>query len=190
MPYHAIVIDPPWEYDSWPKAMSKGTPYWSERKDRRPISYKTMRLGEIMALPIADLAETDGAHVYLWTTNRYLRRAFDIFDVWGVKYSQTLVWAKTPMGYGPGGAWAQSTEYVLVGRIGSLKWNARVDTTWFNWPRQGDYHHSKKPEHFLDMVEQISPPPYVELFSRRHRLGWDVWGDESAEHGRSGRLIG
>jgi len=30
------------------------------------------------------------------------------------------------------------------------------------------------------VVEQVSPGPYVELFARRHRLGWDVWGNESA----------
>jgi N6-adenosine-specific RNA methylase IME4 len=44
--------------------------------------------------------------------------------------------------------------------------------------RKGD--HSTKPEAWLDYFEQVSPPPYVELFARRHRLGWDVWGNESA----------
>jgi N6-adenosine-specific RNA methylase IME4 len=29
------------------------------------------------------------------------------------------------------------------------------------------------------MVEQVSPGPYLEMFSRRARLGWDTWGDES-----------
>jgi N6-adenosine-specific RNA methylase IME4 len=38
--------------------------------------------------------------------------------------------------------------------------------------------HSAKPEAFIDMVEQVSPGPYVELFSRRQRFGWDyVWHD-------------
>lgn len=40
--------------------------------------------------------------------------------------------------------------------------------------------HSAKPEGAMDLIEQASPGPYVELFSRRHRLGWDVWGNESA----------
>jgi len=133
-----------------------------------------------MALPIQSLADSEGCHVYLWTTNKYLPRAFQVLDIWGVRYGQMLVWAKTPMGFGPGGAWAQSTEYCLVGRIGSLKYRRRFDSTWFNWPRGGPYSHSQKPEHFLDMVEMVSPGPYVELFARRHRLGWDVWGNESA----------
>jgi N6-adenosine-specific RNA methylase IME4 len=182
--YRTIVVDPPWPYESWPGQMGPNGVYVRtgelDKQYRKSMPYATMRLGQIMALPIADLAEPDGCHVYLWTTNKWLRRAFDVFDVWGVKYGQTLVWAKTPMGQGPGGTWAQSTEYVLVGRIGSLRSLRRLDTTWFNWPRLGPHHHSQKPEHFLDMVEQVSPPPYVELFARRHRLGWDVWGNESA----------
>ena len=39
--------------------------------------------------------------------------------------------------------------------------------------------HSRKPDVFLDLVEQVSPGPYVELFARRARFGWDYWGNES-----------
>lgn len=49
----------------------------------------------------------------------------------------------------------------------------RVETTWWEWPRGP---HSVKPPAFLDVVEQVSPGPYVELFARAPRLGWDSWG--------------
>lgn len=52
----------------------------------------------------------------------------------------------------------------------------RVDTRWWLWPRGK---HSEKPEAFLDIVEQVCPGPYLELFARRARFGWDYWGDES-----------
>lgn len=52
----------------------------------------------------------------------------------------------------------------------------RAPSSWFNWPRGA---HSAKPEAFLDHVEQVSPEPYLELFARRDRLGWDTWGNES-----------
>jgi N6-adenosine-specific RNA methylase IME4 len=52
----------------------------------------------------------------------------------------------------------------------------KSDTRWFQWPRGL---HSEKPEAFLDLVERMSPGPYVELFARRDRLGWDTWGNES-----------
>lgn len=49
----------------------------------------------------------------------------------------------------------------------------KIDTTWFGWPRTA---HSEKPPAFLDLVERVSPGPYVELFARAPRLGWDSWG--------------
>lgn len=52
----------------------------------------------------------------------------------------------------------------------------RTETSWFTWAR-GE--HSVKPEAFLDLVERVSPGPYLELFARRDRLGWDTWGNES-----------
>jgi N6-adenosine-specific RNA methylase IME4 len=54
-----------------------------------------------------------------------------------------------------------------------------VETRWFTWPRGV---HSAKPDAFLDLVEQVSPGPYLELFARRQRLGWDTWGNEALEH--------
>lgn len=153
---------------------------WIDNKRRKHLDYQSMTVAEIAALPVEALADPDGCHLYLWTTNRYLPLAFGVLAEWGFRYSQLLTWAKTPMGLGPGGTFAQNAEYCLFGRRGSLKHFRRQDSVWFNWPRSGPGNHSRKPEHFLDMVEQVSPGPYVELFARRHRLGWDVWGNESA----------
>lgn len=50
---------------------------------------------------------------------------------------------------------------------------ARIDTNWWQWKRGA---HSSKPPAFLDVVEQVSPGPYAELFARAPRLGWDSWG--------------
>jgi N6-adenosine-specific RNA methylase IME4 len=33
-----------------------------------------------------------------------------------------------------------------------------------------------KPAAFYDVVEKVSPGPYVELFCRSPRMGWDAWG--------------
>jgi N6-adenosine-specific RNA methylase IME4 len=49
-------------------------------------------------------------------------------------------------------------------------------SSWHRWPRRA---HSEKPEEFYAMVEQVSPGPYLDMFARRPRLGWDVWGDEA-----------
>jgi N6-adenosine-specific RNA methylase IME4 len=48
-----------------------------------------------------------------------------------------------------------------------------ANSTWWKWKRGP---HSAKPPAFLDLVEQVSPEPRVELFARDQRLGWDSWG--------------
>ena len=55
--------------------------------------------------------------------------------------------------------------------------------TWYVASRQG---HSRKPDLFQDLVEQMSPGPYLEIFARRQRLGWDTWGNEALEHVKLG----
>jgi len=185
--YATIVADPPWEYGTWPdestsplaatRSFRVAQP--GQRAKRRPLAYPSMSIREIAALPVGSLAQPD-AHLYLWTTNRYLRDSFDLIEAWGFRFGQIIVWAKTPRGIGPGGAFAQSTEYVVAARRGSLANLSRVDSTWFQWPRSNT--HSRKPDAFLDLVEQVSPGPYLEMFARRQRLGWDTWGNEALNH--------
>jgi N6-adenosine-specific RNA methylase IME4 len=143
-----------------------------------------MTLTEIGALPVAELAEPD-AHLYLWTTSRFLEDAYGVVRAWGFRPAQLLTWCKPPMGIGFGGAFVNTTEFVLFARRGSLKALAREDSTWWNWSRPyegGHIAHSAKPEAFLDMVERVSPSPRLELFARRNRLGWDTYGNEALEH--------
>lgn len=170
MKYHTIVVDPPWE-------VLRG-PLWAANGISRPLDYPTMTVAEIAALPVDHFADST-AHLYLWTINKYLRQTYDIAGAWGFKPSTLLTWCKKPNGLGLGGTYSLTTEHVLFCRRGVLPAKIRLDTTWFQWPRGP---HSAKPEAFLDMVEQVSPGPYLELFARRNRLGWDTWGNECLEH--------
>jgi len=175
--YRTIVADPPWPVTGLPVSR---TPAGVSNDGRIiPVPYPTMTLEEIKALPVRELAASS-AHLYLWTTNGFLREAFDVADAWGFRYSQTLVWCKKPIGSMIGGTWRMSTEFVLACRRGSLASTGRQNANWFQLPRSTT--HSRKPEAFLDMVEQVSPGPYLELFARRQRLGWDTWGNQSLEH--------
>lgn len=54
-----------------------------------------------------------------------------------------------------------------------------ADGTWYPAQR---HDHSEKPELFLDLVERMSPGPYLELFARQQRLGWSSWGNEAMNH--------
>lgn len=174
--YLTIVADPPWPYpEGWPAWASRST-------ERSSLPYPSMTVEAISALPVARHIAREG-HVFLWTTNRYLDAAFDVLRAWDCTPKQTLVWCKPPQGKGPGGMFATTTEFVVIGqRIrpntnahGKRTMGERVDTSWFAWPRG---RHSEKPAAFMDMVERVAPGPYLELFARRRRLGWDAWGDE------------
>ncbi len=182
--YRTICADPPWEQpDSGRRTRSTAgnwTGKWLGYESKVP--YDRMTLDAIRALPVRALAEDD-AHLYLWTTNRFLRDAYEVVEAWGFKPSTLLTWCKAPMGIGLGGAYTITTEFVIFARRGSLKPLRRLDTTWWRFKRpygeNGGPAHSRKPDGFLDVVEQVSPGPYVELFARRARFGWDYWGDES-----------
>ena len=184
--YRTIVADPPWEYDGF--ASSPDNPFPGQRLEgtstapivATPLPYPSLTVEEIMALPVRDLADS-AALVFLWATNRYLPHAFDVLMAWGFKYRQTLVWHKTGTPSPFGGTVAPNTvEFVLVGRRGGgALIGTRLRSSVFAAPR-GD--HSVKPDAFLDLVEQVAPPPRLELFARRQRLGWDTWGNEALEH--------
>lgn len=195
--YATIVIDPPWPMPETGKrspASTDGTRYelpngkkvdgeWWGRFTGKTVKlpYRTMDLDEIRALPVGDLA-ADDAHLYTWTTNRFLEETFGIVRDWGFRPAQVLVWAKPPMGVGFGGAFTVTAEFVIFARRGSLPHAARQDSSWWQWSRvyeNGHIAHSAKPEAFLDLVEAVSPGPRLEMFARRDRLGWDTWGDES-----------
>jgi N6-adenosine-specific RNA methylase IME4 len=135
-----------------------------------------MNVREIRALPVPDLA-TDDACLYLWTTNRYLPDAFRIAAAWDFDSAKALVWCKAPKAPFLGGAFGgASVEFCLYAKRPRHREIGRAGRQWFQWPR-GE--HSAKPEAFLDIVEQVSPGPYLEMFARRARFGWDYWGDQS-----------
>lgn len=174
--YKTIVIDPPWKYGAWGKGSKKC--YFAPFKGNRapiPMPYETMTVAEIMALPVSELMDQD-CEVYLWVTQKYLPDAFEILKAWGLIYCQTLVWCKMPMGKGQGGVYCPTTEFLILARKGKMPKFERIDSTWWQVKRQ--LKHSKKPEFFQDMIEKVTYEPRLEMFARRKRPGWDVWGNE------------
>lgn len=164
-PYSTIVADPPWALD-WHAGRGKG------RSGVDGLPYSTMTVDAIKGLPVGSLAGKS-AHLWLWTTWNFLWEAPDVAEAWGFTPSYMITWAKPSIGMG--GRFRHSCEYVLFCERGRQLpiTNRRNLGTWFSWPTT---HHSAKPDAFLDLVEDVSPGPYVELFCRRPRFGWDSWG--------------
>lgn len=165
--YKTIVIDPPWEVKRGPKYNSNGK--------SRDLAYPTMSIKEIKELPIKSLVDNEGCHLYLWTINKYISQSYELVKAWGFKPSTMLVWVKNPNGIGLGGTYSLSSEFCLFARRGVSKAKKRHPSNWWLWKRG---RHSQKPEEFQDMVEETSHYPYLELFARRKRENWDVWGNE------------
>lgn len=172
--YSTIVVDPPWQYASWNVPSHIATKRgFVIQKYQLPYSY--MKVHEIAALNIASLADAN-CELYLWTTQKYLPVSFEIIKLWGFKYCQTLIWCKNPRGTGQGGVYTPNSEFLILARKGKMPKVKRIDSTWWQVKRQK--RHSQKPEYFQDMIETVSNGPRLELFARRKRNGWDVWGNE------------
>jgi N6-adenosine-specific RNA methylase IME4 len=162
--YRTIVADPPWRADL--PGISKANP---------SKQYSLMSLEHICALPVASIAE-DQCHLWLWAVNIMMGQAHAVVRAWGFRPVTVLTWCKP--GPGVGRYLRNNTEHAILAYRGKAMYPDRVPlSTWYRWPRQP---HSQKPDAFYDLVETVSPEPRVELFARRHRLFWDVWGNESA----------
>ncbi len=161
--YKTIVCDPPWRFNS------------AATKADANKHYQTMAQADIEALPIADLGAPD-CHLWLWAVNAKMEEAYRAMRAWGFSPLTIVTWCKT--GPGVGHYLRNNTEHcILASRGHPLVPENKPLSTWYVWPKQP---HSQKPDAFYDIVEQVSLPPYVEVFARRHRFFWDVWGNESA----------
>ncbi len=187
--FKTIVADPPWQYRKAPVSESK-----SAHKNRwiETGHYETVPIREMAKLNVASIAAPD-AHLYLWVTNPRLYgdrgdlsfTPAHLMKAWGFEYRTTLTWHKLGSP-GMGKYYRVDTEHVLFGIRGSCPVPSSQRISNLFAARKGE--HSVKPDLFMDIVESVSPAPYLELFARRARLGWDCWGnqvDSTVELGRT-----
>ncbi len=161
--FQTIVIDPPWD--------------WGDEGDfnqfgRAKPEYHTMPLEEIKNLPVEKIAD-DNCHLYLWVTNRSLPKAFELVTAWKFRYITCLTWIKPSIGMG--NYFRGNTEQVIFAVKGSQPLKRHDVGTSFSAPRGKS--HSEKPAEFYKMVESCSYAPFIDIFGRKEREGWTVWGE-------------
>jgi len=160
--YEVIVIDPPWPY---------GTEY--NKETRRVASpYKELSIEELEKFK---LPASDNCILWLWTTHKFIKDAFELIDIWKFDYKLTFVWDKVKLGIG---SWLRcQAEFCLLGIKGKPQWNLSNERDILRIPRGK---HSEKPDEFYDMVEKLCPTKgeYADIFSRKKRPGWRSYGDE------------
>ena len=168
--YRTIVADPPWRIEMGPAICGAA----------KRLAYPTMTQQELLAMPIGLWAMHE-AHLYLWTTNAMLPHAYELATGWGFKPSTLITWIKRASAndnrLGLGRYYRITTEHVLFAVRGSLDVYRNDQPNFFFAPRRGA--HSEKPAAFYDMVQRMSPGPYLDVFARKQRFGWDTWGDEA-----------
>ena len=163
--FRCVVLDPPW-------------PMVKIERYERPmqgiaLDYPTMTLDAIAALPIRDLADMGGCHLYLWVTHRFLPDGLHLMLCWGFRYQCVMTWVK-PTGITPY-SWMYNTEHVLFGTTGSLPLQRMGLKLAFEAPTSV---HSAKPDIFYERVIEASLGPRLDMFARKNRIGFEVWGNE------------
>ena len=172
--FRCIVADPPWEYPEGFPSQTTVNGEW-QPVEIKPLPYPSMTVEEICALPVTKLADKD-CRLWLWTTNRYLPAAFRVMESWGFEYRQTLVWHKLDGNTG-GSVAPNSAEFLLVGVRGKPGCKKRMKSSVLGLAHQ---RHSQKPKEWQYLIEQVDDGPRLEMFARRKRPGWHVWGNELA----------
>jgi N6-adenosine-specific RNA methylase IME4 len=172
--YGVIYADPPWSFRAW---SFKGT-------GRSAIShYDCLDFPALAALPVAELA-ADNCALFLWTTDPFLPRALELIRAWGFEYKTVgFYWvklnaaAKHDADYFVGmGYWTRANpELCLLATRGKPPRQAKNVRRLVVERRR---EHSRKPDCVRERIERLVPGPYVELFARETKEGWDCWGNQ------------
>jgi N6-adenosine-specific RNA methylase IME4 len=185
MKFQVIVADPPWSFSDSLKMddVARGA----------KSNYNTMRLPDIVALPINKLISPKGSVLALWVPSSMLQDGLDTMKAWGFTHKQTYVWVKTKkepitsmyqdlndsLGFGMGRLFRQCHEICLVGISSTEIYKKLNNKSQRSVSLATNLKHSSKPEFLQDSLERMFPrTKKLELFARRNRKGWICLGNE------------
>jgi N6-adenosine-specific RNA methylase IME4 len=165
MKHKTIYIDPPWNLSGGGK-IKRGA-------DKH---YPLMKTEDIFAMKPYIEEISDGlCHMYMWVTNNFLETGLEIMKHWGFKYITNIVWAKNSIGTGQ--YFRGQHEILLFGRKGNpLPFKHKKNIPSIVFSDKG--RHSEKPKQFYTLIEKVSYAPYIEIFARNKRDGWESWGND------------
>ena len=168
--YSVIYADPPWKYkNTSPPCLPSKSPNTCLVE----YYYPTMTIQEIKELQVQELCEKNCV-LFLWATTPAIQEGLEVVKAWGFNYKTMITWEKTNndcMGY-----WFRvCTEHLIVAVKGNIKAFRDMERTCYHEKRGK---HSKKPDHFYEIIERVTTGNRVELFARQKRRGWDIWGNE------------
>lgn len=173
--FRTILADPPWQFQNRTGKMAP--------EHKRLNRYGTMQLDDILSLPVRALAD-DPAHLYLWVPNALLPEGLRVLAAWGFDYKSNIVWHKVrkdggPDGRGVGFYFRNTTELILFGVRGRNARTLAPGRRQVNIIKSRKREHSRKPDEAYELIESCSPGPFLELFARGSRAGWQTWGSQA-----------
>ena len=169
--YKVIYADPPWYFKSYSK---KGEGRNATKH------YECAGVDWITSLPIKSIAD-EHSTLIMWVTDPFLQEAFKVIEGWGFKYKTVaFTWVKqnknnsnffTGLGY-----WTRANpEMALLATKGKPK---RINKDVSQLVVSKRREHSRKPDEMYERIERLLEGPYIELFARTKRPGWDSWGNQ------------
>ena len=171
--FKTIVADPPWKFGDKLPGPKRGA----------ESHYDVMSNADICNFELPPLA--DDCRLFLWRVSSMQQEALDVMSAWGFTLKTELVWCKRTKNdkrwFGMGRTLRAEHETCLIGVRGKPEVLNRSTRSILDGAFDAKVpggKHSAKPEEFFDLVEGLSPGPYVELFARRQRPGWVCLGNE------------
>lgn len=197
--YGVIYADPPWKYKM----------YSDKGHEKSPQKhYQCMTQKELLAMREKILwATAPNSILVIWTTFAagniggetvdFIADALELIRAWGFQRVTGGPWIKRTAGgkctFGTGYIMRGAAELFLIGTHGNPRVKNRSTRNLLltgDWPKGlGDIdsiiidalrrEHSRKPDEMIAVVEALFDGPYLEVFARTRRPGWDAWGNET-----------
>jgi len=184
-PYGCILADPPWSFLTYGK--QRTTPHRTAEDH-----YVTMPAEDLRALDVSAVAARDCA-LFMWVVDSHLDEAIALGKAWGFEYKTiAFIWAKTTKAGAAGqfgffppetvhrigmGYWTRKqAEVCLMFTRGKVKRIGKGVRQIIEAPRR---EHSRKPDETHERIRALVAGPYLEMFAREPRAGWDVWGNQT-----------
>lgn len=186
--YGVIYADPPWAYEMYSEKVYEKSPH---------SHYDCMQIDALKAMrDDVVFATAPDAVCIMWACFPLLPQAISLMQHWGFDYVSGGAWNKLSTSgkqcFGTGYILRSASELFLIGKHGNPKQKNRATR---NCLFTGDIpanlrdlgisintirrEHSRKPDEMILLIENLFPGPYLELFAREQRPGWDSFGNET-----------
>lgn len=184
--YRVILADPDWQFKTFSE---KGL---SKSPDRH-YKTKTTPADIIASHPVKDMIHPDGCVLFMWCTWPHIFSAEQVIKGWGFQYSG-LAWEwikKNPAtgkyAFGGGYGTRKNLEPCLLARTANFQLKNEIkDQSIRDFLYAKRRENSRKPDEQYERIETMFDGPYLELYARQHRYGWDAAGNEVDKFGESG----